>query len=145
MNIRNVISIALLCLCLVPFTTQARSPVPIINHENVSITTGSGARLTPEQVKTAFLNAGRLRKWTLTETAPNQLVGQLHVRNKHTIMIDINYTGEQYSVTYKDSINMKYGMKEMEDSDTAVPVIHPFYNNWVNELLDSVRMELSRY
>lgn len=139
MTIRKLIFIALSIVFLAPFSAYARTPVPIVNYENVAVTTASGKAATPEQVKQAFLTIGSVQKWTFTETAANQMIGTLNVRNKHTIMINIAYTGENYSVTYADSVNMKYSLKD------GKPVIHPYYNNWVKELLDGLRIEFNKY
>jgi hypothetical protein len=60
------------------------------------------------------------------------------VRN-HTVIVDIVPGPDSYSVRYADSINMKYGV------ENGSPVIHPFYNKWVDELIDSIRVELKKF
>jgi len=62
----------------------------------------------------------------------------LVVRNKHTVVADVTYTPEKYSVVYKSSINMKY------DIQNGVPVIHPFYNDWAKKLVDAIRVECAK-
>jgi hypothetical protein len=48
-------------------------------------------------------------------------------------------TAEPYTITYKDSINMRYGMED------GKPVIHPHYNKFVGELRDAIRVDFMKY
>jgi len=45
-------------------------------------------------------------------------------------------TAMQYSVKYVSSVNMKYEVQ------SGTRVIHPFYNKYVEELIQSIRAEL---
>jgi len=66
-------------------------------------------------------------------------------------MVEIVYSADKYSVTYRDSINMNYHSEAKYDSRlpnsganrATGPVIHPAYNTWVQELKDAIRIELS--
>jgi hypothetical protein len=51
-------------------------------------------------------------------------------------MVNIEPTTTEYSVRYANSINMKY------EAINGQPVIHPHYNKFVNELIQSIRIEL---
>lgn len=138
MTIHKIIYLVLSLLLFIPSSASARATVPIENYENVAIASSTGTTVTAEQVKRAFQNAGLRLGWTFTEPSAGQMLGTLLVRNKHTIMINIIYTGEHYSVSYSNSVNMKYSTKNDK------PVIHPSYNKWVKGLLDGMRIELNR-
>jgi hypothetical protein len=137
MKILRLFLVAVLSLASLQAMAQ-RQPVPIINHENIPVQAASGKQLTAEQVKKAIMTASAPRDWTISEAGPGKLVGTLHVRGKHTIVVEIAYSGSQYSIKYRDSTNMKYV------PDGATGTIHPFYNRWVDELRAAIRDQLSR-
>lgn len=114
----------------------AREPVPIINHDNIPVATNSGKVLQLDQVKQAIQTAAGAKAWTIAFQADGKLLATLNVRNKHTIVVEIAYAADKYSLQYRDSTNMKFG--ELNGSK----VIHPFYNKWVLELKDAIRVEL---
>jgi hypothetical protein len=117
-----------------------RAPVPIVNHENVLVQAPSGRSATADDVKKAIVAAASAtgRKWVIAEQAPGHLVATYQVRT-HTVSTDIRYSASQFSVAYKDSINMKYG-----PGSSGAGVIHPFYNQWVNEFIQAIRTELAK-
>lgn len=119
---------------------QARTPVPIVNHENVAVARSDGRPFTAAQVKKAILAAGEAgaRKWQVTETSPGNLRATYNVRT-HTVVTEIRYTASNFSVVYGDSTNMKYS-----SADSGPGVIHPFYNQWVQEFVQSIRGELNK-
>jgi len=116
--------------------TCARSGVPIVNYENVTIVTGSGKPLTLEQVKEHIIIAGAVHNWQISASEDGKLTARLLVRNKHAITVDLPYTTTQYSMIYKDSMNMNYEVSH------GVPEIHPSYNKWVDTLGKDIRTEL---
>ncbi len=132
----------LLMLAALAIATSAhaqRPPVPIINHENVPVTTTSGKPPSAQQVKQAIINGATARKWTVTHTADGQkLHVKLFVNNKHTVVSEIENTDTSYSIRYLNSIDMKYAVVD------NVPVIHPYYNRWVSELMNSIRLEFQK-
>jgi hypothetical protein len=131
---------ALLCMlsfALTPAAVAARAAGPLVEHENVAATTGDGKSASADQIRRAFLAGGARRNWTFTDEGPNKLVGRLNVRT-HQISVDIPIAEGKFSVLYRDSVNMKYGMED------GKKMIHPQYNNWVNNLLGDMRAELAR-
>lgn len=130
---------ALLIACLaVANVAHARSAVPLVNVDRADITAPSGKAPSLKDVATAVRHAGTALGWMIETVSPGVMVGTLVVRNKHTIKVDITFTERTISFTYKDSINMKYGT----NSD-GQPVIHPFYMDWVDALLQGTRRELA--
>lgn len=119
------------------FNVAAREPVPIINHDNLAVVTSSGKAPAPEQVKQAIQAAASTKNWSITPQPDGKLLATLSVQGgKHVIVAEITYAADKYSINYKDSTNMKFGTRD----DQAV--IHPFYNKWVQELKEAIRVEL---
>ena len=55
---------------------------------------------------------------------------------KHLAEVNILYSPEQYSVVYRDSINLNY-----RASDST---IHPSYNKWVGQFVDAIDRSLKK-
>jgi hypothetical protein len=132
--------LVLLCLFFWVGPVNARAPVPVVNLENESIAAASGKALTLDDVAKALRQAAPVRGWRIEDGGPGKAVATLEVRGKHTIKVDISYTEKNISFKYKDSVNMKYA-----SDDDGKPVIHPFYNKWVQNLLGDIRVELGRF
>jgi|SRR6267378_850577 len=118
---------------------HARSTVPIIDHEKIAVVTGSGKSIDADSVKKAIAaGVASSRKWELHPAADGKtLQAALSWNaNKHTIVVEIVPTATQYSVKYVSSINMKYEVQ------SGTRVIHPHYNKFVEELIQSIRAEL---
>ncbi len=115
---------------------QARTPVPVVDFENVSVNGASGQPASAAQIKSAIEAAAQQRGWQLASVAPDRVMATLHVRGKHTVVSEISYRPGLYSVLYKDSVNMNF--------DASARKIHPFYNKWAQDLVDGIRAGASR-
>jgi hypothetical protein len=113
----------------------ARSPVPIIDFKDQAILTTGGRVMTEGLVRDAVIRAATSLGWALAPDGDRKFVGTLVVRSKHTVVVEVSYSPDRYSVVYKSSIDMKYDIKD------GVPVIHPFYNDWAKKLVDAIRVE----
>jgi len=136
----------------------AREPVPIVNHIDVPVITTSGRPVSSDQVRDAIIRAAEAQKWEVTRsTNGDPISAKLVVRGKHTVVVWIAYSAERFSIKYQNSINMKYGLSQGSPSKGAsymdynspargvaegTPMIHPFYNDWVKELLQGIQLEL---
>ena len=130
---------------------NARAPVPVINYENIAIATTSGKPLQAEQIKQAINAAATLKGWTVAYTADGSLLATLVVRNKHTIVVKVDYDVNKYSINYNDSKNMKYGIIDVQSTIVSTNKdqsrngqieIHPFYNKWVLGFKNAIQAEL---
>ena len=139
-KIVRLLAAAVLALSALQAGAQ-RLPVPIVNHEHVELRRVDGQPPTASQVHDAVLAASQAtgRKWAVTEQGPGRLLATYHVRT-HTISTGIRYGDGQLSMVYADSINMKYA----PGGEKGTGIIHPFYNQWVDEFLQAIRLELSR-
>jgi hypothetical protein len=145
------IAFALFFGALSTFAMAQRALVPIIDYKDVSIATSTGKPVTAEQVRDAIAAAGKRMTWDMAYTADGGLVGTLVVANKHTISVNIAVSPSKYSVTYRSSINMKYGVgkepnygRSGQTSNEGLPVIHPAYNQWVQSLVTAMDAELRK-
>lgn len=139
MKIVHFLLAALLSLAAAHAGAQ-RLPVPIVDHPNVAAARGDGKPATAADVRKAIEAAAVAtgRKWVVTEPSPGRLLATYHVRT-HTVVAEIRYSAGQFSVAYSDSVNMKYA-----PGADGKGVIHPFYNQWVQEFLQAIRRELER-
>lgn len=140
-----------ICATIFSLSANARTPVPVINYENIAIATTSGKPLQIEQVKQAINAAATSKGWTVAYTADGSLLATLVVRNKHTIVVKVDYDANKYSINYNDSKNMKYGIINVQptiastnkdQSHNGQIEIHPFYNKWVLDFKNAIQAEL---
>ena len=101
----------------------------VVNYDHRRI----GYDLTEQQLASSIANAGRKRGWKSTQIAPGHIVSQIVHRNR-MIAVDIRYTKKEYSVTYKDSRNLKYNGSK----------IHKTYNGWVKNLVNDITRSLKK-
>jgi hypothetical protein len=116
----------------------ARNAVPVVNFPDQAVATASGAKPTAAQVRDAIVKAAASKEWALAKQADDQFVATRVIKGKHTIVTTISFSAEKYSVTYLSSENMKFRIF----NDT--PYIHPNYNVWARELVEAIRLEVSK-
>ena len=121
---------ALLLLVVLAAAVGCRT-APIYNVTNQAIVTPGGKPKTLQEIKTAILEAGRARGWIMRDTEPGRLEGELRIRS-HIAIVDIKYSTMSYSITYKDSRDLKYDGTE----------IHSNYNSWVQNLQQEIDSRL---
>jgi hypothetical protein len=140
MNAIRIFLAAVLALSALQAAAQ-RLPVPIVNHENVALRRADGQAPSAQQVRDAVIAASQAtgRKWGVIETAPGVLLATYHVRT-HTVSTEIRYGDGRLSLVYHGSDNMKYA----PGGSPGTGVIHPFYNQWVEEFLQAIRQELAK-
>lgn len=144
-----------------------RTPVPVTNFEAIPVALSTDAPLSREQVKRAFVVAGAASGWAVDAKGDGQLEAVYRKGDKHTVVVSVQYTPQQYSIRYVSSIDMKYSdesprgyerlagpaaleQRKLFKNRPEAPfercdpkaVIHPFYERWVHELLDAVRLQL---
>jgi hypothetical protein len=112
---------------------------PLVNIDNVPVTTSSGKHLTADQVRQTIVRAIGETQWTATPAQGGKIVATLEVRHKHTLIVEIPYSAESYSIHYKDSVNLNHGRDE-----DGVEVIHPNANKWMANLKEAIRVEFVR-
>lgn len=125
----------------------ARTSVPVVDFLDQPVATSSGKALTLGQVQDIIRKVAGEKKWVVTSNPNGVMLASLAWKaNKHTIMVQITVTPDHYSIKYNNSINMKY---EISSGENGIPsgqqIIHPYYNRFVNELREGIRVELTKY
>ncbi len=120
-------TLALLCLILVMATGC------VTRSQMVTPTSQITEELNPQQIEKAIVTACNKIGWHTKKTDDQTLRATIVVRGKHTIVVDIPYTTEEYSINYVSSINM----------DAKGNEIHPNYNKWVNNLSRHINENLA--
>lgn len=128
MNLRKILAVSI--LSVVVFITGCRSN-PLMNIENAPIDAAEGS-LNLSQVTKAIKGAAVSLGWQTSTKKPGHIVATLAVR-KHVAVVDIKYTTKSYSITYKDSVELKYDGTN----------IHSNYNNWVKNLDNRIRIQIN--
>jgi hypothetical protein len=132
MTIR-ILRLFALALALLALNAHARTAA-MANFDNLPVTNSRGEPASPAQIKAAVIQGAAARSWTLTDIRNDRAIANIQVRGKHTVTTEVLWTAGQVSVKYKDSVNMNYSGNE----------IHPNYNAWVQNLVDSIRVAASK-
>ena len=114
------------------FLIGCGNTAPVMNIDGSPVVTVSGSKPALDKVKKAIITAGTMKGWQMQPVKDGQILGSIFIGG-HMAKIDINYTPETYSITYKDSSNLKYDGTN----------IHKRYNHWIRLLNDQIRMQLS--
>jgi uncharacterized lipoprotein YmbA len=105
---------------------------PVLNVSNATVQTGNGHKAPLDEVGKAITRAGVALGWQMKTEKPGSIVGTLNLRS-HIAVVNITYDTERYSITYKDSVNLKYDGQK----------IHPNYNGWIQNLDRNIRAQIS--
>ena len=106
----------------------------ILNILDAPVVTGTGRRITMDQMEVLLREAAIRKQWQIQEVEDGHLEAWINVR-QHMAKIDIVYSTEKYSITYKDSAVLKYNGKK----------IHRNYNKWIRLLNDQIVLRLNRF
>lgn len=107
-----------------------------INYEHIGVPLGKV--YTSNDLKKAIIAAAEEQGWKLTTTGGNSITASLLVRNKHTSIVDISWKASEYSIKYKNSVNLR-----AELCNNKV-IIHKNYNVWVGNLKKAIDLNISQ-
>ena len=122
----------LVVYCAVTIVLVACTLQPIRDIDNAPIYLPS-AKYDLSDVTKAIRAAGIGLGWQMREATPGHIVGRLPLRG-HVAVVDITYTLDEYSIHYRDSINLNY--------DAGSHSIHGNYNKWTRNLSQSIDTHL---
>lgn len=117
------------CATLIIAATVANARTEIVDIENAPIP----AALSSAQVENAIVTGMTTRGWVPKVIAPGHVEARLLIRS-HMVAVDIEFRETTYSITYKDSDNLKYKNGK----------IHRNYNRWVANLNLDLQRSLLR-
>lgn len=112
---------------MVCFTAAHAAFEEILNIQAAPVPGG----LSDAQIEQGIIQAGAQRGWVIEPVAAGLLLGTLNIRT-HTVRVDIRYTASTYSITYKDSENIKFRNGR----------IHGAFNKWVRKLNADIQQAL---
>ena len=124
--------IAFICTGIVAVAGCASKTAPLVNYQDKQVSTGSG-KADMAKVKKAIILGGTRAGWQMQPGKDGYILGSLFEKGAMA-KVDITYTAQTYNITYKHSSNLLYNGTE----------IHKQYNEWVDNLNDSIRAELSK-
>ena len=107
--------------------------VDIYNVNNKRIT--SHPSVTLAKAGQLIQAAGAQHGWDTDIQQPGYIVSTLHIRT-HTAVVDIHYTTDSFSITYRSSVNLHY--------DASTGQIHGNYNRWVRNLENAIHTKLTK-
>lgn len=117
------------CILLVAACTSTST---VFNVSNAPVETASRQKASLDEVGKAITRAGVALGWEMKTVKPGNIVGTLKPRT-HIAVVDITYDTKTYSITYKDSTNLKYNGEK----------IHKNYNSWIKNLDQGIHAQLS--
>lgn len=107
----------------------------VYNVQDAALSTPPAAEML--EVENAIKRAGGGLGWQIKRAdrdQPGHLIGRLPIRS-HVAVVDIKHNTKTFSITYKDSTNLKYDAQEGK--------IHANYNGWVQNLREAIVREAS--
>lgn len=132
-TVQRAFLIALTTLVLLLLLSACARTQPVLNITDEPVVTGSGETPSASAVRDAIIEACRAKKWLVDPSQDGLVIATAKVR-QHTAVVDIRYTPESYSISYRDSEVLLY------DGN----MIHRNYNKWVQLLSERVNLEINK-
>ena len=126
-SIFKAFQIAVVATLLTSTSAWALKPVQPIYTD---IESAKGKQYSAAQVQQAFKTCGTQRGWRFSSDGAGKMVGQLTVRHRHYVAVNIQFSGKAFTINYRASDNMKY--------DPSENTIHNRYSSWVENLSNDV-------
>jgi hypothetical protein len=133
---RTLVNLAASAILLAAATTAQADCfrcAPILNIANAPVESASGKPLTEDQIKTAIIRAGATLGWKMRDEGPGKIIASIALR-KHMATVEIPYSTKEYSITYKDSVNL---------DAIGDGTIHKNYNGWIENLSRAIKAQIS--
>ncbi len=89
---------------------------------------------TNDDIYKAIKRAGVSLGWIITKVKDGEAKATINLRT-HQAVVRIDYNKTEYSITYLNSINLKY--------DAQKNTIHSNYNSWIQNLEQAINVRLS--
>ncbi len=110
---------------------------PLVNVEAAPFRASENADL--GQMTAAIVAAGTGRGWNMVPQSPGNIKGDILVRGKHEVVVDIVYDTENFSILYDSSNNMNYQLRDGERR------IHPSYMKWIKYLRQDIQARTKKF
>lgn len=129
---KKILGLGALVLALI-FMSGCRSATV---YNVMDAPTGVKSSTQEDKVFEAIKKAGISLGWIVKKVEPGVATAQLNLRS-HMALVEIKYDKKDYSITYKNSMNLNY--------DPAKGTIHSNYNGWIQNLNQAIQVQLSMY
>ena len=97
-----------------------------------------GCELSDEQLIQGITTGLAGRGWTIiSNDGQGNLVAQVVVRGKHTLVVDIQYDSRSFDINYKDSVNLEYRVRRNGRVN-----IHRNANSWMENIQTDITATL---
>ena len=133
---RYLVVVALLCAAAAP--VHAARNTPMVTPGVITLPAPEGKTVSAARVREAVLASAALRGWLVDEEQPGLIRLTYAPRNKHKATIDVRYGDGSFEIVFVSSFNLN------EDKRDGALLIHPNYNNWINNLVQDVRARSER-
>ncbi|MDD4649909.1 MAG: hypothetical protein PHO79_07860 [Desulfoplanes sp.] len=131
LNLKNVRTFIILLAASALLCLAGCRTAPVYNVVDAPVLQSANHPIESPQVKKAILQAGTSLGWHMGPTTPGHITGTLNLRS-HKAVVDILYSNKDYSITYKNSYNLRYDGTN----------IHKNYNGWIQRLDKQIRLAL---
>lgn len=127
---------AVIACSLIPPVIHARS-TELVEPPPVTI----DCNLSADKMKEGIMRGGAVRGWMVVSQTPgNTELKYIKGNNKHIISVNVKYTANSFAITYKDSVNLNYGV--MEDGTRR---LHPRPIGWMTNLSGDIRVATNNF
>lgn len=115
---------------IVTLLMGCKTTVPVRNFDNQVIAQYGNTPSSAKSVEKAIVRAAVSLGWKTSITSDEEIVATLDIR-KHQLVVLITHDDKNFSIRYKDSVNLKYNGQK----------IHRQYINWVTNLIRSINAQ----
>ncbi len=122
----------LIVVLLFVFTGCGAATVYNINQNPVEVKQSASN----DDVYKAIKKAGVSLGWIVSKVKDGEAKATINLRT-HQAVVRINYDKTNYSITYVNSINLRY--------DASNNTIHSNYNGWIQNLEKAINVQLSMF
>ncbi|SFC42809.1 hypothetical protein [Pseudoalteromonas denitrificans] len=110
--------------------TACSTTIPVRNYMDQTIPQYGNSEVSSTLVERSIIKGAISLGWQTKIIKSGLIEATLNIRT-HQLVVLISHDEKNYSIEYKDSINLKYNGKK----------IHRQYVNWVNNLINAINAE----
>jgi len=122
----NILLVAAMTLALAGCNTT----IPVRDYMNQTIPHYGNTQKTISNVEKSIVKGAVSLGWQANVIEQGKVEATLFIRS-HKLVVEITHDDKNYSIAYKDSVNLKYDGRK----------IHRQYANWVNNLINAINAE----
>ncbi|MCJ8328174.1 MAG: hypothetical protein MJK08_13860 [Campylobacterales bacterium] len=128
---KSILKLIAITSILLVVLTGCRSAV-VYNVENSPVMIDKD--LSQKEMFKSIYAAGTTLGWQIKKVKPGLAVARLQLRS-HVANIEIPFNAKEFSIIYKNSINLRY--------DKIKGTIHSNYNGWIQNLEKAINIQIT--